>query len=113
MEFFQSFSRHIYLLMASLVIPWIVIEKFLLDIYEQLFKAFYVGVTESDYYECEKDHVDGPATWIEDLMVGLYHRGQLIVVHQHAYGKVNPTCRSDLFWSSSHPGKLNYKIDIL
>jgi len=46
-------------------------------------------------------------------MVGLDECDQLIVVHRHGYGEVNPTGCSDLERPSLHPGKLYHKIDVL
>jgi len=80
------------LFFVSLIFPTIFhLGVALLDTHEQLFKAFQTRVAESDYHEHEKDHVGGPTTEIKDLLVGLDHRDQLIVVYSHAYCKVNPT----------------------
>ena len=66
------------------------------DVYEQLFQAEKTRLTESDYHVYEKDYVGDPATDIENLLVDLNHRDQLIVIHHNAEGTVNPARHSDL-----------------
>ena len=68
---------------------------------------------ESSCQEHEKDCVNNQATDIEDLLFGFDKRGQLIIVHHHAEGKVDPTHHSGLSRLSLHPSQLNNVEDIL
>jgi len=72
------------------------------DVYDQLFQADETRLTESDYHTHKKDYVCAHATDIEDLLIDLNQCDQLIVIHHHAEGKVNPARHSDLLRFSSN-----------
>ena len=68
---------------------------------------------ESNYQEHEKDCVNNQTTDIEDLLFHFDKRDQLIKVHHHAEGKVNPAHRSELSRLSLYKSQLNHVEDIL
>ena len=68
---------------------------------------------ESNCQEHEKDCVNNQATDIEDLLFDFDKRDQLIIVHHHTEGKVNPAHHSELPRLSLHPSQLNNVEDIL
>ena len=70
-------------------------------------------MSESNYQENEKDCVNNQANYIYDLLFDFDKRDQLIIVHQHAEGAVNPTHHSGLSRLSLHPSQLNNVEDIL
>jgi len=78
----------------------------------QLFQAEQNRLPESYRQVHEKDCVNRQATNIEDLLFDFNKRDQLIIVHQHAKSKVNPTHHSQLSRLSLHPGQLNNVEDI-
>jgi hypothetical protein len=64
--------------------------------FDQLSKAEENRLPESNCQEHEKGCVNNQTTYIEDLLFDFDKRRQLIIVHQHAEGKVNPTHHSGL-----------------
>jgi hypothetical protein len=81
--------------------------------HEQLFQAQDARLSQSNCQEHEKDRVNNQAIDIEDLLFDFDKRGQLIIVHHHAEGKVDPTHHSGLSRLSLHPSQLNNVEDIL
>jgi len=70
-------------------------------------------LSESNCQEQEKDCVDNQATDIEDLLLDFDKHDQLIIVHRHAEGAVDPTHHSGLSRLSLHPSQLDNVEDIL
>ena len=68
---------------------------------------------ESHYQVQEKYCGHTQTAEIEDLLFDFDKRNQLIIVHQHAEGKVNPPHHSKLRRFSLHPSQLKSVIDVL
>ena len=84
--------------MASLILPRVfAIYRRFFEVYNQLFQVDYTRLADNYYHKYENDYVDDPATAIENVLVDFNKCDQLIVVHHHAEGKVNPVRHLDLF----------------
>jgi len=85
----------------------------LLNFFDQLSKAEENRLPESNCQEHEKGCVYNQTTDIEDLLFDFDKRRQLIIIHQHAEGAINPTHHSGLSRLRLHQSQLNNVEDIL
>jgi len=100
--------------MASLtIIIFIPISVGSFDVFDQLFQAEVARLTKSDYHTHEKYYVWDPATDIEDLLIDLNQCNQLIVIHHHEEGKVNPARHSDLLRFGSNKCQFNSEVYVV
>ena len=81
--------------------------------FDQLSKAEENRLPESNCQEHEKGGVHNQTADIEDLLFDFDKRRQLIIVHRHAEGTINPTHHSGLSRLRLHPSQLNNVEDIL
>ena len=83
--------------MGSLLLPLIfLIVTNTFHVHHQLFQAEQTRLPKSDYQKQENYCISDQATEIENFLIYLNKRDQLIVVNRHAEGKVNIALHSQL-----------------
>ena len=94
------------------MLPVFQICFYFFQVNEQLFQAKQTRLSQSNYQEHEKYRVNNQATEIKDVLVDFKKCSQLIIVHQHAKGKVNPAHYSGVPRLSLDPCQLNSVVEI-